>query len=392
MSTSTVRQLQPAEIPEIVRFLTSYAFRATPPLPEKAVWQKDFSYLDEATIFAAFEDGKPVASASSSLIQQNIRGHFYHGGGVWGVTTHPAGRRKGYARTMLASLLARMNEDGNAISVLYPFRESFYTRLGYTTFSQPKLVRFSPIALQPLLKKDLGGEVEMLEIAQGFELYADYLHRQHSTIHGFGRFSAKVERNLRERNAHWLAIARSTDGEIKGMMLYKIKGNGDDLQVTHFWYDDIQGRYLLLEWFARHIDHVKEVEIRLPSFERPETWWPDMNVQTTSLEAPLGRVINITRLNGMQTGPGRFTAHVSDEYCPWNNGDYLFETIDGRLQISSSQSAECELSIQAVASLIYGTNEPATFSLRDWGNPSAELQATMQHMFPLLQPFLHEVF
>lgn len=392
MSTSTIRQLQPAEMPEVIRLLAAYAFRATPPLPEEATWQKEFAYLDEATVFAAFEDEKPVASAGSSLIQQNIRGHMYSGGGIWGVTTHPTGRRKGHARTMLTGLLQQLYEEGAAISVLYPFRESFYTRLGYTTFSQPKLARFSPVALQPLLKKDLGGEVEMLEIAQGFALYQDYLHKHHQAIHGFGRFSPRVESSLRDKNAHWLAIARSAQGEIKGMMLYKIKGNGDDLQVTHFWYDDIQGRYLLLEWFARHIDHVKEIEIKLPPFERPETWWPDMNVRTTSIEAPLGRVININKLNGMQTGPGRFTAHVSDEYGPWNTGNYLFETIDGKLHISSSQSAECELTIQAVASLIYGTNEPATFSLRDWGNPSTEVQTTMQQMFPLLQPFLYEVF
>jgi len=38
---------------------------------------------------------------------------------------------------------------------LYPFRESFYERLGYVTFPQPRTARFSPQALLPLLKVKL---------------------------------------------------------------------------------------------------------------------------------------------------------------------------------------------------------------------------------------------
>ncbi|GCE20022.1 sterol carrier protein domain-containing protein [Dictyobacter kobayashii] len=233
--------------------------------------------------------------------------------------------------------------------------------------------------------------MELVEMAQGFELYQEYLQIQQQKIHGFGRFTPKIATNLRDKNAHWLAIARS-HGEIKAMMLYKMKGYGDDLQVTHFWYHDIQGRYLLLEWFARHIDHVKTIEITLPSFEQPETWWTDLNITATSIGAPMGRVVDISRLNGMHTGPGSFTAYVHDEHCPWNSGNYRFESNDGLLQISSSATAECELTIQAISALIYGTHEPATFAFRDWGNPSAQLQTTMQSMFPPQQPFLHEVF
>lgn len=391
MSNITIRQMQQDEIPEVTRLLSSYAFRSTPSLPERAIWQQNLAYRDEATYFAVFDDNQPRASAVSSPITQNIRGRFYQGGALGAVTTHPAGRRQGHARAMLTALLARMREDGYAISVLYPFRESFYARLGYTSFQQPKQARFSPVALQPLLKKNLDGEVELVELAQGFELYQDYLSIQQQRIHGFGRFSPKIESSLRDQNAYWLAIARSHD-EIKGMMLYKIKGYGDDFQVAHFWYHDIQGRYLLLEWFARHIDHVKTIEITLPPFEQPETWWPDLNMNVTSIGAPMGRVVDITRLNGMHIGPGSFTAHVHDEYCPWNSGNYRFEQNNGRLQISHSTTTECSLSIQAISALIYGTHEPATFAIRDWGDPSELVQTTMQNMFTPQQPYLYETF
>ena len=90
------------------------------------------------------------------------------------------------------------------------------------------------------------------------------------------------------------------------------------MKVEHFWYDDIQGRYLFLEWFAGHIDQIKHIEIKLPPFEHPETWWPDIKIHVASVEPPMGRIINVRRLSGLHTGSGRFTARIRDEYGPWN--------------------------------------------------------------------------
>jgi predicted acetyltransferase len=231
----------------------------------------------------------------------------------------------------------------------------------------------------------------MVEIADGFEAYQSLLQQEQLQTHGFGRFTPLIESALQHKNAHWLAIAR-VQGEIKGMMLYTITDYVEDMKIEHFWYDSMQGRYLLLEWCARHIDQIKEVEIVLPPSEHPETWWPDMKISVTSIKPPLGRIINVSRLSGLHAGSGGFTARIHDEYCPWNEGTYQFTSIDGRLRISESSNPDCELSIQALTSLIYGTHEPATFALRDWGDPSTELQIVMRDMFPALQPYLREEF
>jgi hypothetical protein len=230
-----------------------------------------------------------------------------------------------------------------------------------------------------------------VEIVDGFAAYQSFLPQEQQRVHGFGRFTPIMETSLQDKNDYWLAIAR-VQGEIKGMMLYKITEYAEDMKVEHFWYEDIQGRYLLLEWFARHIDQIKEIEVTLPPYEHPETWWPDMKIRVTSIEPPLGRIIDIARLSGLHTGSGRFTARIRDEYCPWNEGTYQFESVDGRLQISTGKEADCELTIQALTALIYGTHEPATFEWREWGNPSTEIQTVMQAMFPPMQPYLRIEF
>jgi predicted acetyltransferase len=135
------------------------------------------------------------------------------------------------------------------------------------------------------------------------------------------------------------------------------------------------------------------VEIGLAPFEYPETWLADLQVTTESAtRAAMGRVVDLAKLGGMHTGPGRFSARIVDPLCPWNEGAWQFETVDGLLRVSATDHADCDLHIQAVTALIYGTHDPDDFAIRGWGNPSPDLQAKIRALFPPLIPYLHEMF
>ena len=69
-----------------------------------------------------------------------------------------------------------------------------------------------------------------------------------------------------------------------------------------------------------------------------------------------------------------------------------FETVSGRLHVTSTERADCDLSIQALTALIYGAHDPGDFAIRGWGNPSPDLQAVMRTVFPPMLPFMHEMF
>ena len=177
-------------------------------------------------------------------------------------------------------------------------------------------------------------------------------------------------------------------------MSYQLKGDHGEMVVSRFYYHTAQGLYLLLDWIARHADQASTVEIKLPPGELPETWLADLDIQFGAFDAPMGRVLDIGRLDGLglQAGPGRFSARILDPQCPWNEGIYTFEEKDGQLKVSQSGQAECELSIQALSGLLFGTHRPELFALRGWGNPGPDTQATMTKMFPPQLPYLHEVF
>jgi predicted acetyltransferase len=112
----------------------------------------------------------------------------------------------------------------------------------------------------------------------------------------------------------------------------------------------------------------------------------------SQIRAPMGRVLHVAEIGGIETGQGSFSASIKDPICPFNEGNWKFETRAGVLQVSKAGEANCELSIQGLTALAFGTHDPQDFSLRGWGDPSPEIQEVMRIMFPARRPFLHEGF
>jgi predicted acetyltransferase len=394
MANITIRKLEGDEKLQVMYGLNAYAFFATPPLMNEREWKEYVKPREGVTYFALFEDVRPVSGAAGTTMIQHVRGKLFDANGLWAVATAPDARRNGYCRSVITQLLSALRDDGQVFSCLYPFRESFYERLGYVTFPLPRIAKLAPSVLLPLMGKDLGGQVELMLIGDGFGTYLDYLSRLRQRTHGMAMF-AIGDRAAAQRNRSWMALAIA-QGEPVGLMLYQIKGDHETqflFSAVRFYYETSLGRYLLLQWIARHTDQASQAEIWLAPFEQPETWLSDMQVKTESqTRAPMGRVLEVSKLGGMQVGSGRFSARIADSLCPWNEGVWRFESSGGSLQVTRADESDCDLTIQALTALVYGTHDPDDFAIRGWGNPSPAMQAIMRTMYPPVTPYLHEYF
>ncbi len=164
-------------------------------------------------------------------------------------------------------------------------------------------------------------------------------------------------------------------------------------RATRFYYTTSQGKYLLLSWIAKHIDQAGEAVLFLPPSERPETWLADMELSTKPLWIPpMGRVVDVSKIGGLDTGPGRFAARIAAPLCPWNAGAWEFQNAGGALQVGPAPEAEFTLSIQALSALVYGTHAVENFAIRWWGDPSPEAREVLKSMFPIQMPFIHLFF
>lgn len=394
MTDEYIKRLQGEEMWDTLHALTSYAFRPSPPLMDKEKWMEKARDKEQDIVWALFIDGEAVACAAESPMRQHIRGKTFPMSGIWGVATHPRHRRRGYAKKLLARTLHHARQQGRPVSCLYPFRESFYERLGYATFPYPQQVTLRTQKLAPVLQMDIPGEVEMGGIKKEYDRYRTFLTEYQSRVHGMA-LDESGHRHRAAHNEYWVAFATHRGRDV-GVMLYKLTGEEITrftMQVTQFYYHTSQGKYLLLDWIARHIDQAEEVELWLDPSSRPETWLSDLELTKQQLYIPpMGRVLDLEHVAGLKVGPGSFTARIVDQFCPWQEGLWTFESQDGRLQVRPGTEAQCTLSIHGLTALLYGTHDLASFPLRGWGDPGPDIQNTLRTMFPLKSPYLHEFF
>ena len=395
MNRIHVRQVFGDEALDILYRNNAYAFSASPPLRDSVEWREIVGAREGVSYFALFENDQAVSNAATTQMTQNIHGKMFTAGGVWAVATAPAARRKGYCRQVMRGLFESEYEAGRAVSLLYPFRGSFYERLGYATLPQPRKALFKPESLAPLLKQDLGGEVIVHSIAEGLDEYLSFLDDIQSRTHGFARFDFPEKAGIKKRNSLWFAKA-VIHGKTAGIMLFDLRGEQImhfKLRVFRFYTLNSRARYLLLQHIALHIDQADQIELMLPASEQPETWLADLRPELEPVfYAPMARIIRLDRLQGLPCGPAVFTANILDPDCPWNNGAWTFDGRNGSLEVHKAEQADFTIRIQAVAALIYGTHNPEDFDILQWGQIPEALHPDVQALFPRRLPHIHEMF
>jgi predicted acetyltransferase len=294
----------------------------------------------------------------------------------------------------MASLLFADHEAGRVFSNLYPFRESFYERMGYVAYPLIKIARFPVRTLEATLKMDTGGEIKLQYIGEAYDEYRQYLAQKREHQHGMAFFDFG-DRGRANLNLVWVAFA-VFDGQVEGIMMYRIMGEEVtkyQFSASRFYYRSNRARYLMLDWIARHIDQAEQAEIWLAGDEYPETWLSDLEMKVEVAVRPaMSRVLDIVKLGGMLVGEGRFTARIVDPICPWNEGDWHFEGNESKLSVTKAATSECELTIQGLSALVSGVHDPQEVSLRGWGNSGNDTQSRIGAMFPKRFPYMHEMF
>ncbi|MBA2776307.1 MAG: GNAT family N-acetyltransferase, partial [Chloroflexia bacterium] len=162
-----IRNVEPEEF--ITLGISSYAFGKSPAKRDLEQARKRIKYFEHSQGLAVFEDGQPQTSCAVHTMSENVRGKVFPMGGIGGVATFPQARRKGHVRKMMTRSFELMHEQGMPVSSLYPFRDSFYERLGYAEFARNRFATLKPEHLTALLRASLPGEVEQLGIADCFD-------------------------------------------------------------------------------------------------------------------------------------------------------------------------------------------------------------------------------
>ncbi|MCW2143729.1 putative acetyltransferase [Actinoplanes cyaneus] len=375
--------------------LQSYAFASSPwSDDELEKYRKRLRFFETVTCLIAEEEGEALAGVVSIPMRQNVRGQVHDMAGVSGVSSHPSARRRGLVRELLTRLLRQTRDEGSTVSALYPFRPSFYARFGYVGIPRTRTVRFTPEGLSELQRRELPGSVQRLRIKDGWEAYDGLQHRLLAERHGFAVFDETRSAEFREEQM-WVAIARVGD-EVVGGVRYKIDDYGGTLLGSNLFTTGPLGRALLLQFFARHVDQVAHIEVKLGADELPELWGTDMTVTTSAvIENPLHtaamvRVLDVPGLAGSRVGAGGITVEIAgDELI---GGVWELGADDGQLTVKSGGTPSATLTAAGFSALAYGALDPVEVVTRGLGDLDADAISRLGALFPRRLPYLFAQF
>jgi predicted acetyltransferase len=378
--------------------LQAYAFESTPlPRGEEEKF-RDYAPYHEGSLTLAVEDAGTILAAATAIpMRQNVRGSTCQMAGIAGVATHPLARRQGHVRTLLTQMLGEMRDSRHVVSVLYPFRPSFYERFGYASLPKSRRVTFSPSEMGRLLRADLPGEVTLERVKDGYDTYRAFTLRLLGQWHGFSVFPDYRDQRLPDENRSWLATARVA-GEVVGVVLYRVGEHGGQLDADQLLTTGPLGRALLLQFFARHVDQVSTVAVTVTPDELPELWTTDLatvaeaRTEGPGNNAPMARVLSLDALAGLTVGPGRLAVSVVDD--PFIAGHYILDGTSGKLDVTRADGdpGGATLTAAGLSALVYGVLDPAEVVIRGLGAVPDDAAAELRTMFPRRLPFVSASF
>jgi predicted acetyltransferase len=115
-------------------------------------------------------------------------------------------RGRGVARALLEAIHAEARDRGDAFALLYPFRQGFYARHGYTPMAKHRVLTVSPRAIPASWRDAAPGVVRRAVAADRAEINRVY---REAAARGTG-FLARAERawehDLLEERHHWLVL------------------------------------------------------------------------------------------------------------------------------------------------------------------------------------------
>jgi predicted N-acetyltransferase YhbS len=390
-----IRQIPADERADTMFPLQAYAFTPSPwPADDEASYRRRMEFYRNVTSLVAEAGGQPLACVGALPMQQNVRGVVHDMAGIASVASHPSARRRGLVRQLMTRLLQMMRDQGCAVSTLYPFRPSFYGRMGYVGLPRSRRVAFPPESVSHLLRIDLPGTVERLTAAEAHDEYDAFTRRLVTLRHGFSVFDPVRNAEFRDDRL-WVAVARA-GAEVVGVLRYRIDRYGGDLTGSDLLSTGPLGRALLLQYLARHVDQVGRIVVSVDTGEVPELWGTDMNVTTEATvayptaTAPMARVLRVEALEGTPVGEAGVTVEVADG--PLITGVYRLESEAGRLRVGLGGRPQARMTSAGFSGLVYGVLDPEDVLPRGFGEVDADAIEPLRTLFPRTMPYVFSDF
>jgi predicted acetyltransferase len=328
-------------------------------------------------------DGQVVGSLVLYPLEVWIRGQKIPLTGIGSVCVSPEHRRRGVADVMMRSTLRELRQRGRALSGLYAWRGSYYTKFGYGVAEYVHQLAVSPSNL-PVSDESRWVRRSMLPDRPGVQALYDRIAQQ-------GHFAAHRSlewwtQRLWTYPGDWIVYEGRRRGQIEGYLYYEVDhSNGPfklDIALTEFVAATPAAHRGLVGYLASLADQVHEIQYVAP----PDNGWlqlmrsaqnlrpgADISVYSDTGNVANGMMLRVTDVKlGLEAFPVRTSARgevaleISDPVVPQNSRVYRVRASEGRLAVrvqttqarSSKRVPRLKLDVGMLGPLMAGAISP----------------------------------
>jgi len=342
--------------------------------------------INPEEVLVAEIDGKIAAALQCFHFQQSVRGALKPMGGIGGVWTYPEYRNQGCVSALMKAAFLEMRMRGICVSMLTPFKESFYVAMGYTIANSTNeiIVPIHSLSNYLKLENQTNWSCDRLPATEVKDVLANFLYEnlrsqtlqphRHASNHGLvvTNFNYDQWWHLHRQK---LCVVVKRDRLPVALAIYAIDSSGNlpmsdrQIEVSSIFWTDNESRDRLFQFFANHRDQIYSLKMPVPLDVNVQQWLNNAGQLSATITAPwMVRVIDIVEaLNGLPITCEPFTFALSDPHCIWNEGVFgvcMSEKKEdlGKLTVKRYGSGDFpdltinfRTTIAGISALIYGT-------------------------------------
>jgi predicted acetyltransferase len=241
------------------------------------------------------DEGRVVGHAFLFPLEAWFGGRGVRAGGVASVGVAPEARGRGVATFLLDALHTESSGRGDALTILFPFREAFYARMGYAKVTPSRRIAFTPRAVPPSWR-GTGVAVRAAEGRDRPAIEAAYVRAAARTTGWITRPARLWDRLLLNERRRWFVATRGSS--LVGFMSFTVAQPEahalTTLTVHDLVADDDEARRALVALLGAQRDQVAEVILDLDASDPLDRALVDPDsgrYGTADLEHALGQIV-----------------------------------------------------------------------------------------------------
>lgn len=347
--------------------------------------------------------------------EQNLRGNLLKMGGIANVVSAPEFRRRGFINQMMIDSFKRMKENNMVISTLYPFKDSFYHQYGYINLESPTFLEINPNAFSKWKNLPNGYTITRKRTKDAIEEFQKMQEIHVANIHGGVQRGPHRWNELYGKALSWVVCAYNPQQELEGILHFKPAGFGYKIFgeniVGNFTRVELHASTLLAMHALFHFIYLNADQIHrvsLPIYHDGMNYFPWLSgftkAKTHLHMINMGRIIDVMGVFHEFNIPEHIDENdaimkckceITDPYCPWNQGVWLFSLNDNVLNIQKTNDSTCAttISIEGITALLYGSMNITEIEYFKWfTTESSEVRNFFMKLFPPIPYCITEFF